>query len=62
MEKADVIAMRDAGVSDGDILEANEVAGSFCYTHRLLNGLGVSLEGDTIGYYSSQQKQDAPQE
>ncbi len=55
MEEADVIAMRDQGVSDGDILEACEVASSFGYTHRLLNGLGVSLEGDVIGYYSSQQ-------
>ncbi|MGB0867873.1 MAG: hypothetical protein ACPGSC_15280, partial [Granulosicoccaceae bacterium] len=43
--------MRQAGVSDGEILEVNQVVGYFCYANRLLNGLGVSLAGDVIGYY-----------
>ena len=51
MEAADVAAMRNAGVSDSDILEVNQVISYFCYVHRLLNGLGVTTAGDVIGYY-----------
>ncbi len=52
MQEADVIAMRTEGVSDGDILEVNQVVGYFCYVNRLLNGLGVTLAGDVVGYYN----------
>lgn len=51
MNGADVQAARDAGASDGEILEVNQVCGYFCYVNRLLNGLGVSLHGDHVGYY-----------
>jgi len=55
MQRADVQVMQDAGVSDGEILEVNQVVGYFCYANRLLNGLGVSLAGDVIGYYEQRQ-------
>ncbi|MEQ9487565.1 MAG: peroxidase-related enzyme [Alphaproteobacteria bacterium] len=51
MEKADVDALRNAGYDDGEILEINQVCAYFNYANRLLNGLGVSLEGDIVGYY-----------
>ncbi len=51
MEEADVIACREAGASDGEILEVNQTCGYFNYVSRHLNGLGVTLKGDTIGYY-----------
>lgn len=51
MEKADVEALRKAGYDDGEILEINQVCAYFNYANRLLNGLGVSLEGDIVGYY-----------
>jgi uncharacterized peroxidase-related enzyme len=51
MEKADVEALRDAGCDDGEILEVNQVVAYFNYSNRLLNGLGVSTRGDTVGYY-----------
>jgi uncharacterized peroxidase-related enzyme len=51
MVEADVIAMREAGVDDGRILEANQICCYFNYANRLLNGLGVTLEGDVIGFY-----------
>ena len=51
MVEADVIAMREAGVDDGCILEANQICCYFNYANRLLNGLGVTLEGDVIGFY-----------
>jgi AhpD family alkylhydroperoxidase len=50
-ERADVDACRDAGADDGEILEVNQVCAYFNYSNRLLNGLGVDTEGDTVGYY-----------
>ena len=49
MIEADVGALRDAGCDDGEILEANQVCAYFNYSNRLLNGLGVSTEGDILG-------------
>jgi uncharacterized peroxidase-related enzyme len=51
MEKADIDALRAAGADDGEILEVNQVCAYFNYSNRLLNGLGVTTEGDVIGYY-----------
>lgn len=51
MERADVDALRAAGCDDGEILEVNQVCAYFNYSNRLLNGLGVTTEGDVIGYY-----------
>lgn len=52
MEQADVQALRDAGLDDGEILEANQIIGYFNYVNRCLNGLGVTTEGDIVGYYA----------
>lgn len=52
MEQADVTALRDAGWRDGEILEINQIVGYFCYANRLLNGLGVTTDGDVVGYYA----------
>lgn len=54
MEKADVDALRKNGLNDGEILEANQIIGYFNYVNRLLNGLGVSTDGDTVGYYANE--------
>ena len=51
LERADVDACRDAGADDGEILEVNQVCAYFNYSNRLLNGIGVDTEGDTVGYY-----------
>ena len=53
MVREDVAALTDAGVDDGEILEANQIIGYFNYVNRCLNGLGVTTEGDIVGYYSS---------
>ena len=55
MVEADVARMRSLGADDGQILEVNQVCGYFNYVNRLLNGLGVSLAGDVVGYYASGQ-------
>ncbi len=52
MEKSDVEELRDAGFDDGQILEANQIICYFNYVNRSLNGLGVSTDGDVIGYYA----------
>ena len=44
--------LREAGALDEEILEINQVCCYFNYVNRLLNGLGVTLDGDNIGYYS----------
>ena len=53
MARDDVTALTKAGVDDGEILEANQIIGYFNYVNRCLNGLGVTTEGDIVGYYSS---------
>ncbi len=50
MEEADVEAARKAGASDAEIFEANQVCAYFNYSNRLLNGLGVTTQGDVLGY------------
>jgi uncharacterized peroxidase-related enzyme len=52
MVKADVDALFAAGLDDGEILEANQIVGYFNYVNRLLNGLGVTTDGDIVGYYA----------
>ena len=52
MVQADVEALLREGLDDGQILEANQIISYFNYVNRLLNGLGVTTEGDVIGYYS----------
>lgn len=47
--EADVEALRNAGWSDGQILEINQVVAYFNYANRTVLGLGVTLEGDRLG-------------
>ncbi|WP_050603690.1 carboxymuconolactone decarboxylase family protein [Ruegeria sp. 6PALISEP08] len=54
MVETDVIALRQAGWGDGEILEINQIVGYFNYANRLLNGLGVTTDGDVVGYYASE--------
>lgn len=54
MEKADVDALFEAGYDDGEILEANQIICYFNYVNRSLNGLGVTTDGDIIGYYAKE--------
>lgn len=53
MQEADVNMLKNEGISDGEILEANQIIGYFNYANRLLNGLGVSTDGDIVGYYKN---------
>ncbi len=55
MVAADVAALKAAGIDDGEILEANQIIGYFNYVNRCLNGLGVTTQGDIVGYYSAEE-------
>lgn len=57
MEEDDILAMREAGVDDGAILEANQIICYFNYVNRSLNGLGVTTAGDIVGYYKDDQSE-----
>ena len=50
MTEQDVDHLRHEGVPDGDILEINQVAASFAYWTRTVNGLGVALADERLGY------------
>ena len=52
MEQGDVAALREAGLDDGAILEANQIICYFNYVNRSINGLGVTTQGDIVGYYA----------
>lgn len=52
METSDMEPLRAEGCTDGEILEVNQVVAYFNYSNRVLNGLGVTTDGDVIGYYS----------
>lgn len=52
MARADIDALKRAGVDDGEILEANQIVAYFNYVNRCLNGLGVTTDGDVVGYYA----------
>ena len=41
--------LKDEGVSDGQILEINQVISYFNYANRTVLGLGVSTDGDVLG-------------
>ena len=44
MVEEDVISLRDAGFTDRDILDINQVASYYAYVNRTADGLGVGLE------------------
>ena len=52
VEAADIEVAKSLGASDGEILEVNQVCAYFCYSNRTINGLGVTLSGDSVGYYA----------
>ena len=49
MQESDLTPLRQNGLDDGAILEANQVISYFCYANRTVLGLGVSTEGDILG-------------
>ncbi|WP_294225740.1 peroxidase-related enzyme [uncultured Shimia sp.] len=44
-----IVQLREAGFSDGEILEINQVSAYFGYANRTVLGLGCSTKGDILG-------------
>jgi uncharacterized peroxidase-related enzyme len=44
MAEEDVMALREAGFTDTDILHITEVTGYYAYANRIADGLGIPLE------------------
>ena len=53
MDKLDFQKLKRSGLDDGEILEANQIICYFNYVNRSINGLGVTTEGDIVGYYGN---------
>ena len=51
--KNDFKKLKEVGLDDGEILEANQIICYFNYVNRSINGLGVTTEGDIVGYYEN---------
>jgi len=49
IDAKDIQSMRATGLSDGKILEINQVASYFAYANRTVTGLGVHTEGEILG-------------
>ena len=49
MLEQDVLELRALDLTDGEILEINQVTAYFNYANRTVLGLGISTEGDIIG-------------
>ncbi len=52
--EADVKALRESGLDDGEILEINQVVSYFNYANRMVVGLGVNTDSDIIGLSPNQ--------
>lgn len=47
--ETDINILRKTGLSDGEILEINQVTAYFAYANRTVLGLGITTKGDIIG-------------
>ena len=52
INKKDFQELKKVGLNDGEILEANQIICYFNYVNRSINGLGVTTQGDIVGYYN----------
>jgi uncharacterized peroxidase-related enzyme len=50
LNRADIEILRRQGVLDEEILEVNQVSACFNYSNRVINGLGVGLGNERVGY------------
>ena len=56
--KTDIDKLREVGLTDGEILEINQVTCYFNYVNRMVVGLGVDLEDGNIGLSPSSGESD----
>ena len=56
--EGDIVALREAGYDDGEILEVNQIVSYFAYGNRVVLGLGVNTDGDVLGLSPSAEAPD----
>jgi uncharacterized peroxidase-related enzyme len=56
MSQGDIRALREAGISDTEILEAVQASACFAYWVRFINALGIRLGDERIGRYGNEQQ------
>jgi uncharacterized peroxidase-related enzyme len=44
VDESDIVALREAGLDDGEILDLNQVVSYFAYVNRSVLGLGVPVD------------------
>ena len=49
VKESDIVSLRNVNLTDGEVLEINQVVSYFNYANRTVLGLGVSTKGDIIG-------------
>lgn len=49
VDRNDIQQLKDVNLSDGEILEINQVTAYFNYANRTVLGLGVNTKGDILG-------------
>lgn len=49
--QTDIAELSDHGWSDGEIMEIVQIVAMFSYFVRVINGVGISLVGDKVGFY-----------
>ena len=51
LDRSDIQQLQKQGALDEEILEVNQVVACFNYSNRVINGLGVQLGDEQVGYY-----------
>lgn len=49
VDESDIVALREAGLDDGEILDLNQVVSYFAYVNRSVLGLGVPIDEGPLG-------------
>ena len=58
MNEDNILALRDVGYDDGEVLEANQVVIYFAYANRTALSLGITTQGDIPGSSHSSEDPD----
>lgn len=58
MNEKDTDALRAAGLNDGAILDLNQIVAYFAYANRTVQGLGISIDGETLGLHPHEERED----
>jgi uncharacterized peroxidase-related enzyme len=57
MLETDLDGMRAEGLEDEAILDVNQVAAYFAYANRTVNGLGVEIAGEPLGFHPDENEE-----